>query len=48
MDFWVAFWTWLLRLSLLAFAGLTVVVAVGGLFDIRAMLRAVRRHPPAD
>ncbi len=44
MSFWEVFWQVVLLVSLVAFAGLAVVVAIGGLGDIRAMLRSIDKH----
>ncbi len=44
MDFWVSFWGWLLVLGLTVFAGLAIVVAIGGASDIRAMFRTIREQ----
>jgi len=45
MSWWAVFWTWFLVFGLAAFVGLAVVVAIGGLFDIRALFRTLgRRH----
>ena len=41
MNGWMMFWGLLLAIVLLVFAGLTVVVAIGGLFDIRALFRTI-------
>ena len=42
MSFWPQFWTWFLIASLALFLGLAIVVSIGGLFDIRALLRNIR------
>ena len=39
MAFWSVFWGLLLLVCLLVFAGLAVVVAVGGYGDIQALFR---------
>ena len=45
MSFWEIFWQVILLVSLVAFAGLAVVVAIGGFGDIRSMLRSIdKRH----
>ena len=45
MSFWEIFWQVVLLVSLIAFAGLAVVVAIGGFGDIRSMLRNIdTRH----
>jgi len=49
MSFWEVFWQVVLLVSLVAFAGLVVVVAIGGFGDIRSMLRSIdKRHETAD
>ena len=40
MDFWITFWTVLLVLGLTVFAGLAVVVSIGGFFDIKRLFRS--------
>jgi len=42
MQFWIDFWTWFLFVSLALFAGLSVVVCIGGFFNIRTLLRNLR------
>lgn len=44
MIFWEVFWQAVLLVSGAAFAGLAIVVSVGGLSDIRAMLRSIEHH----
>ena len=41
---WLDFWTVLLVLTLGLFAVLTVVVAIGGFFDIRRMFRTLAKN----
>ena len=49
MSFWEVFWQVVLLVSLVAFAGLAVVVAIGGFGDIRSMLRKIdKRHETTD
>ncbi len=49
LQFWIDFWTWLLVIAVALFAGLAVVVIIGGFFDIRAMLRRIaQQHEDAD
>ena len=49
MSFWEIFWQVILLVSVVAFAGLVVVVAIGGFGDIRSMLRSIdTRHETAD
>ncbi|MCB9882282.1 MAG: hypothetical protein H6834_10870 [Planctomycetes bacterium] len=42
MLFWKIFWSAFLILGLLAFVGLVVYVAAGGVQDIRAMLGSIK------
>jgi len=45
MHFWLVFWTVLLIAALTLFAGLAVVVTIGGFFDIRTLFRSIEsRH----
>ena len=45
MKFWETFWQFVLVIGVIGFAGLAIVVAIGGLSDIRAMLRHIAsRH----
>ena len=48
MNFWEPFWEIVLLVSLIGFAGLAIVVSIGGLSDIRAMLRRVEEQHKAD
>ena len=41
MQGWALFWGLLLVAALVVFAGLAIVVSIGGLGDIRAMLRRI-------
>jgi len=41
---WLGFWTVLLVFALGLFAVLAVVVAIGGFFDIRRMLRTLAKN----
>ena len=41
MDFWITFWTACFLISILIFAGVAVVVAIGGLSDIRALFSRI-------
>ena len=41
MNFWINFWTVFFFLSLAIFAGLAVVVAIGGFFDIKALFKSL-------
>ena len=45
MSFWEGLWQIVLLVSVIGFAMLTVAVGIGGLADIRAMLRHIeKRH----
>ena len=49
MNFWEVFWQVVLLVSVVGFAVLVVVIAFGGLADIRAMLRSIeKRHDASD
>jgi len=39
MEFWINFWTWFFIVSIIIFCGLSVVVAIGGYFNIRSMFK---------
>ena len=41
MPFWEAFWAIVLAGSMVAFAGLAIVVAIGGFFDVKALFRSI-------
>ena len=41
MNFWVNFWTFFFFVSLVIFAGLAVVVTIGGFFDIRSLFKSL-------
>ena len=42
MGFWIDFWAWFFFLSLAIFAGLSIVVSIGGFFNIRTLLKKLR------
>ena len=47
MDFWIAFWGWLLVVVLLVYSALAVAIAIGGFFDVKEMLTTIdRQHQP--
>ena len=49
MDFWINFWTVCFLLSILVFAGVAVVVAIGGISDIRALFNRIdEQHQSHD
>ena len=39
MNFWINFWTAFFVISLALFAGLAVVVTIGGFFNIRSLFK---------
>jgi len=41
MSFWVDFWTVFFVVSLVLFAGLAVVVTIGGFFNIRSLFKSL-------
>ena len=49
MSFWVGFWTIIFFVSLVIFAGLAIVVTVGGFFDIRSLFKTLNtEHEQAE
>lgn len=49
MNGWMTLWTCVLMAALVLFTCLTVVVTIGGLLDIRRMLRqVVHQHEEPD
>lgn len=48
MNFWESFWPWVLGISVVAFSGLAIVVTIGGISDIRAMLRSIEQNHSAN
>ena len=44
MDFWVDLWTVFFFASLAIFAGLAVVVSIGGFFNIRSLFRTLTKQ----
>lgn len=44
MGFWIDFWTIFFFVSLAIFAGLAVVVSVGGFFNIRSLFRTLTKQ----
>jgi len=47
MNFWETFWPLVFIVSVIAFAALTIVVTIGGVSDIRAMLRSIEDNHSA-
>jgi hypothetical protein len=41
MNFWINFWTIFFVASLTLFAGLAVVVSIGGFFNIRSLFKSL-------
>jgi len=41
MGFWIDFWTVVLIIAVAVFAGLAIVVSIGGAFDIGKLLRSI-------
>ena len=41
MEFWITFWTVLFFFCIAIFAGVAVIVAVGGVADIRALFAGI-------
>ena len=39
MNFWINFWTVFFIVSLVLFAGLAIVVTIGGFFNIRSLFK---------
>ncbi len=48
MDFWISLWTIFFFASLAAFAGLAVVVSIGGFFNIRSLFKSLSEHAGQD
>ena len=44
MNFWINFWTAFFIISLILFAGLAVVVTIGGFFNIRSLFKNLSRQ----
>jgi len=44
MNFWINFWTIFFNLSLALFAGLAIVVTIGGFFNIRSLFKNLTRQ----
>ena len=42
MEFWIWFWTIFLFSSLAVFAGLAVIITLGGIPDIAALFRKIK------
>ena len=47
MQFWIDFWTFFFFVSLAFFAGLVVIVGIGGFFNLRSLFKGLREpHDP--
>jgi len=44
MNFWINFWTIFFVISLALFAGLAIVVTIGGFFNIRSLFKNLTRQ----
>ncbi|HUT14188.1 MAG TPA: hypothetical protein VMY42_27125 [Thermoguttaceae bacterium] len=41
MAFWIDFWTVVLIIAVALFAGLAIVVSIGGIFDVGKLFRSM-------
>ena len=41
MDAWTTFWGWLRVIVLVIYAGLAIVITIGGFFDVKGMLTTI-------
>ena len=41
MDFWINFWTIFFFTAIVLFAGLAIVVTIGGFFNIRSLFKSL-------
>lgn len=49
MDFWITFWGVCFLICMVVFAGVAVVVAIGGVSDIRALFTSIdEQHRKQD
>jgi hypothetical protein len=50
MTFWINFWTIFFAASLILFAGVAIVVTIGGFFNIRSLFKSLTNRPegPAE
>ena len=48
MGFWMNLWTIVFFLSLLSFAGLAVVVSIGGFFNIKSLFKSLDEQHAKD
>lgn len=45
MNFWIYFWTIFFFVSLVVFAGVAIVVSIGGYFDVRSLFKSLSADP---
>ena len=48
MDFWISLWEIFFFVSLALFAGLAVVVSIGGFFNIRSLFKSLSERASQD
>ena len=48
MGFWISLWKIFFFASLVAFAGLAVVISVGGFFNIRSLFKSLSERGDQD
>ena len=48
MDFWINLWKIFFFASLAVFAGLAVVVSIGGFFNIRSLFKSLTERTEQD
>ena len=48
MNFWISLWTVFFFASLAVFAGLAVVVSIGGFFNIRSLFKSLSERSGPD
>jgi len=48
MNFWINFWSLFFYASLVLFAGLAIVVSIGGFFNIRSMFKSMSEQGASE
>ncbi len=48
MDFWISLWKIFFFASMALFAGLAVVVSIGGFFNIRSLFKSLSERSEQD
>lgn len=48
MNFWINLWTIFFFISLALFAGLAIVVSIGGFFNIRSLFKSLSQSSRPD